>query len=73
MFSVGLLSLPVKRNGTWYSSATRRAGVGADIEVVVPLHDQRNRQLHNLARDLLAVDLEHARATATDAADRRPE
>src|SRR5262249_39487820 len=46
----------------------RRAGVGADVEVLVPLQYQRDRALHRLARHFLAVDLEHASAAATDAA-----
>src|SRR5215471_14050581 len=46
----------------------RRASVGADVKVLVPLQDQRDRALHALARHLLAVDLEHAGAAAADAA-----
>src|SRR6266851_7566153 len=45
----------------------RRAGVGADVEVLVPLQDQRQRALHLLVGDLLAVHLEQARAAAADA------
>src|SRR5262249_44868692 len=46
----------------------RCASVSADVEVLVPLEDQRQCVLHLLARNLLAVDLEDADATATDAA-----
>src|SRR5215471_12930075 len=46
----------------------RRAGVGADVEVLVPLQDQRNSALHSVARHLLAVDFEHTSAAAADAA-----
>src|SRR5262249_56796417 len=45
-----------------------RAGVRADVEVLVPLQDQRNSALHSLARHLLAVDFEHTTAAAADAA-----
>src|SRR5262249_255814 len=38
----------------------RRAGVGADVEVLVPLEDERDRVLHLLTRDVLTVDLQHA-------------
>src|SRR5262249_47249301 len=45
-----------------------RAGIGADVEVLVPLPDERNSVLQLLARHLLAVHLEHAGAAAADAA-----
>src|SRR5262249_31726581 len=45
-----------------------RAGVGANVEVLVPLHDEWDSVLHGLARHLLAIDLEHASAAAADAA-----
>src|SRR5262249_2637817 len=45
-----------------------RASLCADVEVLVPLHDQRDRVLHRLARHLLAVDLKHASPAATYAA-----
>src|SRR5262245_49195222 len=47
----------------------RRAGVGANVEVLVPLQDERDRALHALTRHLLAVYGEHTRAAAADAAD----
>ena len=43
--------------------------VGADVEALVPLQDHRQRFLHPLSRDLLAVDLEGARARPTKAAE----
>src|SRR5262245_5191507 len=45
----------------------RRAGVGPDVEVLVPLQDQRNSALHS-PRHLLAVDFEHTSAAAADTA-----
>src|SRR5215475_6229872 len=36
----------------------RRAGVGTDVEGLVELHDDRDRVLHLLGADDLAVDLE---------------
>src|SRR5262249_26295844 len=44
------------------------AGVGADIEVFSPLHDQRNGVRYGLASHLLAVHLKHAGAATADAA-----
>src|SRR5216110_2047620 len=38
----------------------RRAGVGADVEGLVPLQRDRDHPLHLLRRHHLAVDLEHA-------------
>src|SRR5215831_17726677 len=46
----------------------RRAGVGANVEVLVPLHDERNGMRDALARHLLAIDLEHTSAAAANAA-----
>src|ERR1043166_3726077 len=46
----------------------RRAGVGADVEALVPLHDERERLLHLLGHDFLAVHLEHACAAPPDTA-----
>jgi hypothetical protein len=42
--------------------------VWADVEVLVPLDDERDSVLHGLARRLLAIDLEYAGAAAADAA-----
>ena len=46
----------------------RRAGVGADVEGLVPLQDERERVFHLLGGDFLAVHLEHAGAALADAA-----
>src|SRR5262252_2765090 len=46
----------------------RRPGVGADVEVLVPLHNQRDRVPHGLTRNLLAVDFQHSGAAAADTA-----
>src|SRR5262249_5216777 len=46
----------------------RRACVGTDVEVLVPLHDERNGVLHGLARYLLVVDLEYTGAAAGETA-----
>lgn len=42
-------------------------GVGTDIETLVELQQERQRVLHLLLRDHLAVDLERADAAAADA------
>jgi hypothetical protein len=47
----------------------RRAGIGADVEVFIPLHDERDRMLHRFARHFFAVDFERAGATAANATD----
>src|SRR5271167_4569332 len=44
-----------------------RSGVGADVEVLVPLHDQRYRVFHLLRGNGLAVNRQHAGAAAADA------
>src|SRR5262249_22999593 len=46
----------------------RRAGVGADVEVLVPGEDQWDGPLHRLACDFLAVYLQHTGAAPTDSA-----
>src|SRR5262249_33655049 len=46
----------------------RRSRVGTDVEVLVPLHDERDGVLHGLARYLLVVDLEYTGAAAADTA-----
>jgi hypothetical protein len=46
----------------------RCAGIGPDVEVFIPLHDERDSVFHGLARHLLAVDLEYTGAAAADAA-----
>ena len=46
----------------------RRAGIGAHVEVLVPLQRHRNGLFHLLRRDHLAVDLEYAGAAAAQAA-----
>src|SRR5262245_4474310 len=46
----------------------RCAGVGTDVEVLIPLHDEWDSELHGLPRHFFAIDLEHARTTATDTA-----
>ena len=43
--------------------------VGADIEALVPLQDHRQRLVHLLGSDHLAVDLQRAGAGAADAAE----
>ena len=47
----------------------RGAGVGAHVEVLVPLQDEGYGALHLLAGHFLAVHLEHAGAAPADAAD----
>src|SRR5262249_51489924 len=44
----------------------RRAGIGPDVEVLVPLKDERDRVLHLLARDFSAVDLQYAGAAPAE-------
>ena len=44
------------------------AGVRPYVEILIPLHDERDGVLHALARHLLAVDLKHAGTAATNAA-----
>src|SRR5262249_43910433 len=46
----------------------RCAGVGADVEGLVPLEDERDRVVHLLGAHDLAVDLEHSGAGLADAA-----
>src|SRR5262245_41777879 len=46
----------------------RRARIRADIEVLVPLHDERDSVLHGLTHYFLVVDFEHAGAAAADSA-----
>jgi len=47
----------------------RCAGVGADVEGLVPLHDERDRVVHLLGGDFLAVHLKHAGAGLANAAE----
>src|SRR5262245_50379784 len=67
-FERKLVELAGEAEGDLVIVRNRRAGVRADVEVLVPLQDQRNSALHSLARHLLAVDFEHTSAAATDAA-----
>ena len=46
----------------------RCAGVRADVEGLVPLHDERDRMLHFLTGHFLAVHLEYAGTALADAA-----
>src|SRR5262249_31634314 len=41
-------------------------GISAYVEVLVPLHDQRDGMLHTLACYFFAIDFEHAGAASTD-------
>jgi len=45
----------------------RRAGIGANVEGLVPLQNERQRTLHSLVGHDLAVNLEHAGAGPADA------
>ena len=45
-----------------------RAGIGANIEIFVPLQDQGNGVFHGLCGHGFAINLEDARSTAADAA-----
>src|SRR5215471_11175417 len=44
----------------------RRAGVRADVQVLVPLENEREGVLHPLARDFRAVDLEDSGAALAE-------
>ena len=57
--------------GEWYLVILivhRRAGIGADVEVLIPLQYQRQRVFHRLRCHRRAVDLQDARTALTDAA-----
>src|SRR5262245_27751363 len=43
--------------------------VGADVEALVPLQDHRQRAVHALRRDILAIGLQRAGAGTADAAE----
>ena len=45
------------------------AGVGSNVECLIPLKEERNCPLQFLGRNFLAVDLEHTYAAACDTAD----
>src|SRR6516225_9109424 len=58
--------------GEWYLVILivhRRAGIGADVEVLVPLQYQRQRVFHRLRCHRRAVNLQDTRTALTDAAD----
>src|SRR5262245_23267234 len=45
-----------------------RAGIGTDVQRLVPLQSEGNCPVHRLGSDDLAIDLEHTGATTTDTA-----